>query len=264
MRPSGWCLFHCGSRAAADATFSRRAKRASTRSRDYVKRATLPTSPEMQVLKVESLAGLARVYLHAADPARAALVLGHGAGGGVEAADLVAAREAALAEGVSVGLVEQPYRVAGRRSPAAARQLDAAWLAVVSRLRERELRGLTLVVGGRSLGARVACRTASLTEAVAVLCLAFPLRPPGRSGSTPRPSRLPELDGVAVPVLVVQGARDPFGMPPATRDRTVVEVAGDHSLKADLPGVSAAVRLWLADLLPGLDSQPATASTQRT
>jgi uncharacterized protein len=214
----------------------------------------------MQVVEVESPVGLARVYLYAADPARAALVLGHGAGGGVEAADLVAAREAALAEGVSVGLVEQPYRVAGRRSPASARQLDAAWLAVVSRLRERELRGLLLLVGG----ARVACRTAGLTEAVAVLCLAFPLRPPGRSGSAPRPSRLPELDGVVVPALVVQGARDPFGIPPSSRQRTVVEVAGDHSLKADLPAVSAAVRLWLADLLPGLESQAALASTQRT
>jgi uncharacterized protein len=220
--------------------------------------------PGMQVLEVESPAGLARVYLHAADPARAALVLGHGAGGGVEAPDLVAAREAALAEGVSVGMVEQPYRVAGRRSPASAGQLDAAWVAVVSRLCERESRGLPLVVGGRSLGARVACRTAGLTDAVAVLCLAFPLRPPSRSGSAPRPSRLPELDGVAVPVLVVQGARDPFGKPPSNRQRTVVEVAGDHSLKADLPAVSAAVRLWLADLLLRLDSQPAAASTQRT
>lgn len=209
--------------------------------------------PRVRVLEVESPSGRARVYLHAADRPRAALVLGHGAGGGVEAPDLVAAREAALAEGVSVGLVEQPYRVAGRRSPAPAAQLDAAWLAVVSRFRERELGGLPLLVGGRSLGARVACRTAGATNAVAVVCLAFPLQPPQRTGSAPRPSRLAELDGVAVPTLVVQGTRDPFGIPPANRQRTVVEVPGDHSLKGDLPAVAAAVGSWLVGLLGRFD-----------
>lgn len=167
----------------------------------------------------------------------------------MDAPDLVAVREVALAAGVSVGLVEQPYRVAGRRSPAAAGRLDAAWLAVVSRLRERELRGLPLLVGGRSLGARVACRTAGLTDAMAVLCLAFPLQPPRRSGSPSRPSRLAELDGVRVPTLVVQGTRDPFGIPPANRLRAVVEVPGDHSLKRDLPAVAAAVQAWVGDLL---------------
>ncbi len=208
----------------------------------------------MRVLEVESQSGLARVYLHAANRPRAALLLGHGAGGGVAAPDLVAVSEVALAEGVSVGLVEQPYRVAGRRSPAPAGRLDAAWLAVVARLRERELRGLPLLVGGRSLGARVACRTAVFTDAVAVLCLAFPLQPPRRSGAAP--SRLPELDAVMVPTLVVQGASDPFGVPPAGTGRTVVEVAGDHSLKADLAAVSAAVQSWLTDLLAGLESRP--------
>ena len=168
----------------------------------------------------------------------------------------MAVREVALAEGVSVGLVEQPYRVAGRRSPAPAGQLDAAWLAVVARLRERELRGLPLLVGGRSLGARVACRTAVLTDAVAVLCLAFPLQPRRRSGASP--SRLPELDAVAAPTLVVQGTRDPFGIPPASIDRTVIEVPGDHSLKADLAAVSAAVQSWLPDLLAGLESRSPT------
>ena len=206
----------------------------------------------MGVLEVESPSGLARVHLRPADSARAWLVLGHGAGGGVEAPDLVAAGEAALTERVSVGLVEQPYRVAGRRSPAPARQLDAAWEAVVDRLRQRELSGLPLLVGGRSLGARVACRTAVATEAIAVLCLAFPLQPPRRSGAAPAPSRLPELDAVAVPTLVVQGTRDPFGMPPAGGQRVVVEVSGNHSLKADLPAVSAAVQSWLSELLAGL------------
>lgn len=203
----------------------------------------------VRVFEVDTPSGRARVHLHAVDQPRAGLVLGHGAGGGVEAPDLVAVRDAALGEGVSVGLVEQPYRVAGRRSPASAGQLDAAWLAVVSRLRGRELRGLPLLLGGRSLGARVACRTSGLTDAVAVVCLAFPLQPPHRSGSAPRPSRLAELNGVAVPTLVVQGTRDPFGIPPAGRQRKVVDVSGDHSLKGDLPAVAAAVQSWLADLL---------------
>jgi uncharacterized protein len=204
------------------------------------------------MLEVESPSGPARVYLRAADSARAWLLLGHGAGGGVGAPDLVAAGEAALAEGVSVGFVEHPYRVAGRRSPAPARQLDAAWMAVVSSLRERELRGLPLLVGGRSLGARVACRTAANTDAVAVLCLAFPLQPRRRSGAAPSPSRLPELDALGVPTLVVQGTRDPFGVPPAGGQRVVVEVPGDHSLKADLPAVSAAVQSWLSEFLSEL------------
>jgi uncharacterized protein len=175
----------------------------------------------------------------------AALVLGHGAAGGVTSRDLVAVTDAALAEGVSVALVEQPYRVAGRRSPAPARQLDAAWTAVVDHLRADELRGLPLVVGGRSSGARVACRTAQATGAVGVLCLAFPLQPPRRSGADAAPSRLAELDAVTVPTLVVQGARDPFGLPPAGGRRTVVQVAADHSLRTDLEAVAAAVRAWL-------------------
>jgi hypothetical protein len=172
-------------------------------------------------------------------------VLGHGAGGGIESRDLQAVTEVALAERVTVALVEQPYRVAGRRSPAPARQLDTAWTAVVERLREHELAGLPLVVGGRSLGARVACRTADAVGAVAVLCLAFPLVPPRRKAAAPAQSRLPELDEVSVPILVVQGASDPFGMPPPAKGRTVVEVPGDHSLRKDLEAVAAAVREWL-------------------
>jgi uncharacterized protein len=189
---------------------------------------------------VETPHGPARVHLRRAEGARAALVLGHGAGGGVTAPDLVAATEAALAEGISAALVEQPYRVAGRRSPAPARQLDAAWLAVV----EHFALDVPVVVGGRSLGARVACRTAAETGAIAVLCLAFPLHPPRR----PEASRLAELEAVSVPVLVVQGERDPFGMPPEGPGRTVVRVPGDHGLKADLAGVAQAVRAWLRSI----------------
>ena len=201
------------------------------------------------MLEVETPHGPAHVHLHPVDEPRAALVLGHGAAGGVSSRDLVAVTDAARAEGFSVALVEQPYRVAGRRSPAPARQLDAAWIAVAGQLREGELRGLPLVVGGRSSGARVACRTAEATGAVGVLCLAFPLRPPRRSGEPP-PSRLPELDQVTVPTLVVQGERDPFGIPPAAELRTVVQVPGDHSLRSDLQAVAAAVRAWLPVVRP--------------
>jgi predicted alpha/beta-hydrolase family hydrolase len=192
------------------------------------------------------------VHLHLAEHAHAALVLGHGAGGGVEAPDLVAVTDAVHADGVSVALVEQPYRVAGRRAPAPARQLDAAWQAVIGDLAAAELAGLPLVTGGRSLGARVACRTARETNAVAVLCLAFPLLPPARRSakSAPPQSRLPELEAVPVPVLVVQGDRDRFGMPPAAASRTVVQVPGDHGLKADLPAVADAVRAWLPGVVP--------------
>ena len=176
----------------------------------------------------------------------AALVLGHGAGGGVNAPDLVAATEAANSAGLTVGLVEQPYRVAGRRSPAPARQLDSAWTAVLEQLREDTLLGLPIMTGGRSAGARVACRTAAEVDAVAVLCLAFPLHPPGK-GDDPTKSRLAELDAVQVPTLVVQGESDPFGMPPDGPRRTVVRVPGNHSLR-DTGAVAAAVTAWLADM----------------
>jgi predicted alpha/beta-hydrolase family hydrolase len=199
----------------------------------------------MKVVEIETSRGPARAHLHPAEAPRAALVLGHGAGGGVEAPDLLAATEAAGGEGISVALVEQPYRVAGRRSPPGPAQLDAAWIAVVEALRTDELSDLHLIVGGRSLGARVACRTVEATGAVAVLCLAFPLEPPRRAGKPPQ-SRLPELEAVTLPTLVVQGKSDPFGMPPPGPSREVVAVAGDHGLKADLPAVAAAVRAWLA------------------
>ena len=201
----------------------------------------------MTTVDVETPHGRARAHLRHVEGATAALVLGHGAGGGITALDLVAATEAAVSEGLSVALVEQPYRVAGRRAPAPARQLDAVWSAVVEHLRASDLHGLQLIVGGRSLGARVACRTAHELGAVAVLCLAFPLRPPRRSSTAE--SRLPELDAVSLPTLVVQGERDPFGIPPAGARRTVAVVAGDHGLKADPDGVETAVRDWLRSVL---------------
>jgi predicted alpha/beta-hydrolase family hydrolase len=207
----------------------------------------------VSVREIETEQGPARAHVYAAVDSRAALILGHGAGGGVEAPDLVAARKAALAEAVDVALVEQPYRVAGRRAPPRAPNLDAAWTTVLEELRADELAGLPLIVGGRSLGARVACRTAEATGAVAVLCLAFPLEPPSRAGK-PRQSRLDELDAVTLPTLVVQGERDPFGMPPPGPSREVVKVPGDHGLKADREAVAAAVQRWLARIVVGLEA----------
>jgi hypothetical protein len=201
----------------------------------------------MRPTQIDTPSGPARAHLHPATQPKGAVVLGHGAGGGVEAVDLVAASEAAVEAGFTVALVEQPYRVAGRRSPAPAKRLDEAWIAVLEHLRGTELADLPVIVGGRSLGARVACRTVEETGAAAVLCLAFPLLPPRRPNKPPQ-SRLPELEAVELPVLVVQGESDRFGMPPPGAMRDVVKVPGDHGLKADTDAVAGAVRGWLANL----------------
>lgn len=209
-----------------------------------------PDTPSIE-REIETPHGPARAHLSEVRGASAALLLGHGAGGGVGASDLLAAREAALETRISVALIEQPYRVAGRRSAAPARQLDVAWLAAVSDLLDGPLRGSAPIVGGRSAGARVACRTAEATHAIGALCLAFPLRPPRRAGKPEAESRLPELEAVRVPTLVVQGEGDRFGIPPPGRDRRVVTVRGDHSLRSDREAVRTAVRDWLHELLPG-------------
>jgi len=201
------------------------------------------------VLELDTPQGPARVHLEPAGEPVGALVLGHGAGGGVTARDLEAAAAAAQEVGATVALVEQPYRVAGRKTPPAAPRLDAAWEAIVARLAADELRGLPLVTGGRSSGARVACRTAAEVGAVGVLCLAFPLLSPQREG--PPKSRQDELDGVEVPVLVVQGENDRFGVPEPAPGRQVVVIAGDHGLKKDLPAIADAVREWLPGVLAG-------------
>jgi hypothetical protein len=185
----------------------------------------------------------------------AALMLGHGAGGGVGARDLVATTEAALSQRVSVALVEQPYLVAGKRSQPAASKIDAAWISVAEQLLAGPLAGLALIAGGRSAGARVACRTAAETGAIAVLCLAFPLQPPPRRSGSTSPSRIDELEAVEVPVLVVQGEGDRFGMPPEGERREVVRVAGDHGLKSDLDAVTRAVSDWLDQILAAISSR---------
>jgi predicted alpha/beta-hydrolase family hydrolase len=206
------------------------------------------TEPELAgpaTTEVPTPHGPARITRRPADgDPRAVLLLGHGAGGGVAAPDLVAAAGVAVASGMHVVLVEQPYRVAGRRAPAPAAQLDAAWLAVVEHVRN-QAGSLPLLFGGRSSGARVACRTATAGGAAGVLCLAFPVHPPGR----PEKDRLVELAMPTVPVLVVQGQNDPFGRPEPAPGRDVVLLRGDHSLKSDTPGLRAAVTEWLGKVV---------------
>jgi predicted alpha/beta-hydrolase family hydrolase len=195
--------------------------------------------------EIQTPQGPARVLVqHALEP-KGALVLGHGAGGSVSAPDLQVATRVALEEDWSVALVEQPYRVAGRSSAPPAPKLDEAWIAVVEQLDF----DVPLVTGGRSSGARVACRTADAVGAAGVLCLAFPLQPPARASGTAPDSRLPELDALSVPVLVVQGRNDQFGVPSAGPKRELVVLDGDHGLKKDLPGLGEAVRGWLRRVL---------------
>ena len=186
--------------------------------------------------------GPARIHRASVADARGLLVLGHSAGGGVTDPALLAATRGALEIDVSTVLVELPYRVAGSKRPSPPAQADEAWLAVLAHLGS----GLPLVTGGRSYGGRVACRTAAAGGSVGVVCLAFPLVPP--YGTNP-PSRLPELDAVPVPTLVVQGDRDPYGRPPDAAGRDVVVLPGDHSLRRSLPAVTSQVAAWLDRLL---------------
>lgn len=211
----------------------------------------------MDTLTVDTPAGPGRLTLARPDGAvRAVALLGHGAGGGIDAPDLAALAASLPAHGVAVARYEQPWRVAGRRVAGPPPSLDKAWLPALDAVRAA-FPGVPLVVGGRSAGARVACRTLP-PDAVGVLCLSFPLHPPGR----PEKSRIAELAGVAAPALVVQGARDPFGGPDALRaalagvpqagEREVVEITGaTHSVPARCAdAVVAAVLAWFDRLSP--------------
>jgi uncharacterized protein len=190
-------------------------------------------------------AGPARVeFDHARAPAFL-LVLTHGAGGGVGSADLLAARQAGLDYGAAVARVLQPYRVRGAKAPGSADKQDAAWLEVIAGLRRR-CPPVPLIQGGRSNGARVACRTAVRAGATAVLALAFPLHPPGR----PERSRADELAGTGMPVLVVNGERDPFGIPQGKGNIQVVVLAGEtHALSRRPAEVRRVVGSWLTEVL---------------
>jgi uncharacterized protein len=224
--------------------------------------------------EIETPRGPARVDVDLPGVAPASLlVIGHGAGGGVAAPDLVAVRDAAVAHAVAVARVTQPYRLAGRRAPAPAAQLDEAWSAVVAALVQQVVAPV-LVVGGRSSGARVACRTARELGAAGVVALAFPLHPPARrtpsagrrsaASTAGEPaaraepgsatgadreralrSRAGEL-ATGLPTLVVNGDRDPFGIPLATPGvRVEVRPGERHDLRKDPAGVAEVVVDWL-------------------
>jgi uncharacterized protein len=189
--------------------------------------------------------GPARVELDEPDSPAFLLVLTHGAGGGVDSPDLDAARQAGRSLGAAVARVLQPYRVRGASAPGSPARQDEAWLEVVAALRAR-VPSIPLVQGGRSNGARVACRTARAAGAQAVVALAFPLHPPGR----PERSRAAELRAAATPVLVVNGDRDPFGVPDSADASRVVVLAGEtHSLSRHPQEVRQAVQSWLGDQL---------------
>ncbi len=174
------------------------------------------------------------------------LVLTHGSGGGPEPADLLAVRDAVLPLGAAVALVTQPYRVKGRRAPGPPARQDAAWIEIIGALRPTAGPHVPLVQGGRSNGARVACRTAGTAGARAVLALAFPLHPPGH----PEKSRAGELALAGTDVLVINGSRDPFGIPAQAAGTRVVVLDGETHALSRKPGtVGSVAAAWLADLL---------------
>jgi uncharacterized protein len=189
--------------------------------------------------------GAARVELDKPGKPAFLLALTHGAGGGVDSPDLLAARQAGADAGAAVARVLQPYRVRGARAPGSPERQDAAWLEVIEQLRQR-FPGIPLVQGGRSNGARLACRTARAAGALAVVALAFPLHPPGR----PERSRADELRQAGVPVLVVNGDRDPFGVPDrADASRVVVLPGRTHALSRRPQDIRVAVGTWLREVL---------------
>ena len=199
-------------------------------------------------MRLTTSAGPAKVDLDSAASPPFLLTLTHGAGGGVGSADLLAARQAGLDLGGCVARIVQPYRVRGARAPGSAARQDAAWLEITRKLRRR-FPGVPLIQGGRSNGARVACRTAQAAGARAVLALAFPLHPPGHTDR----SRAAELYEASTDVLVINGAADPFGVPePAGAIRVVVLPGATHTLARQGSEIQQTVREWLAGLLAGI------------
>jgi uncharacterized protein len=195
-------------------------------------------------MEISTTAGPARAEVDEVAEPKFLLVLTHGAGGGVASSDLLAARQAGLAAGGAVARVLQAYRVRGASAPGSAVRQDAAWLEVISALRNG-LPGVPLVQGGRSNGARVACRTAKAAGAAAVVALAFPLHPPGKA-DMPEKSRAGELRSAGVPVLVINGDRDPFGIPDAAdADQLIVLKGETHSLSGQRVAIASTIESWL-------------------
>ncbi|MBB6474002.1 alpha/beta family hydrolase [Sphaerisporangium rubeum] len=197
-------------------------------------------------MRVMTGRGAAEVLVDEAEEPRFLLVLTHGSAGGVDAPDLLAVRDAVRTAGGTVARVTQPFRLAGARAPGSPQRQDEAWAEVLAAVRAA-YPGLPLVQGGRSNGARVACRTARAVGARAAVALAFPLVPPGK----PDRSRADELRGAGVDVLAVSGDRDPFGVPAEGDATQVVVVPGEnHDLKKTPQRVGEAVAAWLAPMFP--------------
>jgi uncharacterized protein len=193
-------------------------------------------------------AGPARVLLDQPERPKFLVVLTHGAGGSPDTADVLAVRDAARALGAATALVTQPYRVRGGRAPGSAARQDAAWVELVGALRGETARdvALPLIQCGRSNGARVACRTAGQVGAAGVVALAFPLHPPGQ----PAKSRDQELRDAGTSVLVINGDRDPFGVPDPDERTNVVVLPGEtHALSKHPAAIGVAVTNWLNGLL---------------
>src|SRR5215469_916639 len=196
-------------------------------------------------MEISTEQGPAEVTVDARRKATFLLVMTHGAGGDANTSDVMAASDAAAELGATVARVLQPYRVRGASAPGSAARQDGAWLEIVAELR-RKYPGIPLVQGGRSNGARVACRTASAAGARGVVALAFPLHPPGR----PEKSRVEELRQAGTDVLVVNGERDPFGIPARSDAARVIVLPGEaHTLSRRPEMVGQAVSEWLSELL---------------
>jgi predicted alpha/beta-hydrolase family hydrolase len=200
------------------------------------------------VEEINTAAGPAHVVLEQPERPRFLVAATHGAGGSPDTADVLAVRDAARALGAATALVTQPYRVRGGRAPGSAARQDAAWVELIDALRRETARhgALPLVQCGRSNGARVACRTARQVGAAGVIALAFPLHPPGQ----PAKSRDQELRGAGTSVLVINGDRDPFGVPEPDELTNVVVLPGEtHALSKHPAAIGVAVTDWLNGLL---------------
>jgi predicted alpha/beta-hydrolase family hydrolase len=207
-------------------------------------------------------AGPAHVAIERPEQPAFLVVLTHGAGGTPDTADVLAVRDAARGLGAATVLVTQPYRVKGARAPGSAPKQDAAWAELVGTLRRETGRdgvALPLIQCGRSNGARVACRTAREVGAAGVIALAFPLHPPGQPGK----SRDPELRAAETSVLVINGERDPFGVPePDEKTRVVVLPGETHALSKRPAAVGVAAADWLSALMPLGRGTPSSVASQ--
>ncbi|MFI9506922.1 alpha/beta family hydrolase [Nocardia sp. NPDC052566] len=193
-------------------------------------------------MRIETSAGPAEIELDKPRKAAFLLLLTHGSGGGVDAKDLLTVRDTAVELGGAVARVTQPYRVAGRRAPGSAIKQDEAWLEIVADLHKRFTK-IPLIQGGRSNGARVACRTAIAAEARGVIALSFPLHPPGKPEKTRRDELLAPGD---IEVVVINGASDPFGIPdPADAAEVRVIPGQPHSFRTGFDLIADTVTPWL-------------------